>query len=62
MSKFRAFVAAVLVSVPVLSLDAAQVPVTQGAPSAVSNMRPTTADGGYCLWINLGSGWVYLCF
>lgn len=62
MGKFRAFVAAVLISVPVLSLDAAQVPVSQGAPSALSDVRPTTADGGFCMWVNLGSGWVFLCF
>ncbi|HEX5046380.1 MAG TPA: hypothetical protein VFX89_04605 [Gammaproteobacteria bacterium] len=69
MSKIRVFVAAVLVSIPMLSLNAAQVQLPredalvqmpQNAAPDLSDSKPTTADGG-CIWINWFGVWFLLC-
>ena len=56
MSKIRAFVAVALISIPMLSLDAAELQAPQEAPPLMSDSRPTIP--GFCVWIN---GWPY-CF
>jgi hypothetical protein len=58
MSKVRAFVAAVLVSIPMLSLDAAQLPAPHGAVPFMSDPRPTTVNG-CCMIIVIGG--MYYC-
>jgi hypothetical protein len=53
MSKIRAFVAAVLVSIPMMNVGAAQLSVPQGAAPFMSDPRPTTANGCcFYIWYN----------
>jgi hypothetical protein len=49
MSKIKAFIAAALISVPMLSLDAAELQLPQNpAPVMSDGSRPTTTN--LCMW------------
>jgi hypothetical protein len=70
MSKIRVFVAAVLVSIPLLSLNAAQVQLPredvqvqmpQNAAPDLSDSKPTTAAEGSCIWVYWFGVWILLC-
>ncbi|HZF27758.1 MAG TPA: hypothetical protein VE907_01445 [Gammaproteobacteria bacterium] len=60
MSKIRAFVAAALITIPALTLDAAQVPMSQSPAPVISDAKPTTAELGCCFWICIYGVWI--CF
>ena len=51
MTKIKALVAAALITVPVLALDAAQLPMPSGSEQMMSDPRPTTANVTCCLWV-----------
>ena len=61
MRKIKSFVAAAaLVSIPMLSLDAAPLTVPQSAAPVMSETRPTTADS-ICFWWSNGVNWYWIC-
>jgi hypothetical protein len=58
MSKIRALIAAALVTVPALTLNAAQVQMPQSATSIISDARPTTTNQRCCAYVYLGGMWI----
>jgi hypothetical protein len=58
MSKIRAFIAAALVTVPALTLNAAQVQMPQSATSFISDARPTTTNQTCCIFVYWQGMWI----
>jgi hypothetical protein len=58
MSKIRALIAAALVTVPALTLNAAQVQMPQSATSFISDARPTTTNQRCCAYLYLAGMWI----
>jgi hypothetical protein len=59
MSKIRALIAAALITVPALSLNAA-VQLPQSATSFISDARPTTVQQTCCLYFYWQGMWICL--
>jgi hypothetical protein len=58
MSKIRALIAAALVTVPALTLNAAQIQLPQSATSVISDAKPTTTHQVCCGYIFWGGMWI----
>jgi hypothetical protein len=50
MTKLKTLIAATLITLPVLALDAAQLPIAQDTAPAISAVKPTT-NFGCCIFI-----------
>ncbi|HET8696496.1 MAG TPA: hypothetical protein VFO94_03370 [Gammaproteobacteria bacterium] len=58
MSKIRAIIAAALVTVPALTLNAEQVQMPSNATSFISDARPTTMHQTCCAVIYIAGMWI----
>ncbi len=60
MTKLRTLLAAALITIPVLTLDAAQLPATQ--PGSQAQLAPSSQSVDSCCWVFfLGRWWCFPC-